>query len=99
MGFRNFRGIFGEFLAKKEKKITGFENIEILDIGGSIRYTLRHSEKFRDIGIREFLDTIFSSLVRRGFILFLLLYLSNNIIYHYELIFVDLRSKLVLIQW
>ena len=35
MGFRNFRGIFGE----KDKKITGFQNIEILDMGGSIRYT------------------------------------------------------------
>ena len=50
MGFLNFRGIFrifGEFLefsAKKDKKITGFENIEILDIGGLIRYTLRYSE-------------------------------------------------------
>ena len=48
MGFRNFRrifGIFGEFLAKKDKKITGFENIEILDMGGLIRYTLRYTEK------------------------------------------------------
>ena len=51
MGFLNFRGIFrifGEFLefsAKKDKKITGFENIEILDMGGSIRYTLRYTEK------------------------------------------------------
>ena len=55
MGFRNFRGnflnfrrifeIFGEFLAKKDKKITGFENIEILDMGCSIRYTLRYTEK------------------------------------------------------
>ena len=44
MGFRNFGGIFGEFSAKKDKKITGFENIEILDIGGLIRYTLRYSE-------------------------------------------------------
>ena len=38
--FRNFWRIFGE----KDKKITGFENIEILNIGGSIRYTLRYSE-------------------------------------------------------
>ena len=30
---------------KKDKKITGFENIEILDMGGSIRYTLRYTEK------------------------------------------------------
>ena len=45
MGFRNFRGIFGEFSAKKDKKITGFENIEILDMGGSIQYTLRYTEK------------------------------------------------------
>ena len=51
MGFLNFRGIFrifGEFLefsAKKDKKITGFENIKILDMGGSIRYTLRYTEK------------------------------------------------------
>ena len=45
MGFQNFRGIFGEFSAKKDKKITGFENIEILDMGGSIRYTLRYTEK------------------------------------------------------
>ena len=48
MGFLNFRGIFGEFLefsAKKDKKIIGFENIEILDMGGSIRYTLRYTEK------------------------------------------------------
>ena len=44
--------IFGEFSEfsenfrrKKNKKITGFENIEILDIGGSIRYTLRYTEK------------------------------------------------------
>ena len=50
MGFRNFLnirrifGILGEFSAKKDKKITGFENIEILDIGGSIRYTLRYTE-------------------------------------------------------
>ena len=40
MGFRNFQGIFGEFSAKKDKKITGFENIEIPDIGGSIRYDI-----------------------------------------------------------
>ena len=40
MGFQNFRGIFGNFLTKIDKKITGFENIEILDMGGSIRYTL-----------------------------------------------------------
>ena len=37
--------IFGEFLEsfprKRTKKITGFENIEIHDMGGSIRYTLR----------------------------------------------------------
>ena len=39
--FLNFRRIFGE----KDKKITGFENIEILDMGGSIRYTLRYTEK------------------------------------------------------
>ena len=45
MGFQNFRGIFGEFLTKKDKKITGIENIEILDMGGSIRYTLRYTEK------------------------------------------------------
>ena len=54
MGFQNFlnfRRIFGEFSefsefsAKKDKKITGFENIEILDMGGSIRYTLRYTEK------------------------------------------------------
>ena len=45
-------GIFGEFSEfsenfrrKKDKKITGFENIEILDMGGSIRYTLRYTEK------------------------------------------------------
>ena len=45
MGFQNFWGIFGEFSTKKDKKITGFENIEILDMGGSIRYTLRYTEK------------------------------------------------------
>ena len=45
MGFRNYRGIFGEFSAKKDKKITGFVNIEILDMGCSIRYTLRYTEK------------------------------------------------------
>ena len=45
MDFQNFRGIFGEFLTKKDKKITGIENIEILDMGGSIRYTLRYTEK------------------------------------------------------
>ena len=48
MGFRNFRGIFcifGEFSVKKDKKIIGFENIEILDMGGSIRYTLRYTKK------------------------------------------------------
>ena len=51
MGFLNFWGIFrifGEFLefsAKKDKKIIGFENIEILDMGGSIRYTLRYTKK------------------------------------------------------
>ena len=51
MGFLSFRGIFrifGEFLefaAKKDKKITGIENIEIIDMGGSIRYTLRYTEK------------------------------------------------------
>ena len=45
-------GIFGEFSEfsenfrrKKKQKITGFENIEILDMGGSIRYTLRYTEK------------------------------------------------------
>ena len=42
--FRIF-GEFTEFSAKKDKKITGFENIEILDMGGSIRYTLRYTEK------------------------------------------------------
>ena len=41
----NFRRIFGEFSAKKDKKITGFENIEILDMGGSIRYTIRYTKK------------------------------------------------------
>ena len=48
MGFLNFRGIFGEFLefsAKKDKKIIGFENIEIFDMGGSIRYTIRYTKK------------------------------------------------------
>ena len=50
MGFRNFQGIFlifrefSEFSAKKDKKSLGFENVEILDIGGSIRYTLRYAE-------------------------------------------------------
>ena len=39
--FLNFRIIFDE----KRQKITGFENIEILDMGGSIRYTLRYAEK------------------------------------------------------
>ena len=49
--FQNFRrifGIFGEFLefsAKKDKKIIGFENIEIFDMGGSIRYTIRYTKK------------------------------------------------------
>ena len=46
--FRRIFRIFGEFLefsAKKDKKITGFENIEILYMGGSIRYTLRYTEK------------------------------------------------------
>ena len=42
--FRIFRE-FSEFSAKKDKKITGFENIEILDMGGSIPYTLRYTEK------------------------------------------------------
>ena len=45
---RNFRRIFGELLefsAKKDKKIIGFENIEILDMGGSIRYTIRYTKK------------------------------------------------------
>ena len=41
----NFQRIFGKFSSKKDKKITGFENIEILDMGGSIRYTLRYTEK------------------------------------------------------
>ena len=40
--FLNFPRIFGE---KRQKKITGFENIEILDMGGSIRYTLRYTKK------------------------------------------------------
>ena len=42
--FQNFRRIFGIF-GEKDKKITGFENIEILDMGGSIRYTLRYTKK------------------------------------------------------
>ena len=47
MGFGIF-GEFSEFLefsAIKDKKITGFEIIEILDIGGLIRYTFRYTEK------------------------------------------------------
>ena len=46
--FRRIFRIFGDFLefsAKKDKKIIGFENIEILDMGGSIRYTLRYTKK------------------------------------------------------
>ena len=46
--FRRIFRIFGEFLefsAKKDKKIIGFENIEILDMGGSIRYTIRYTKK------------------------------------------------------
>ena len=33
-------GEFSEFSTKKDKKITGFENIKILDMGGLMRYTL-----------------------------------------------------------
>ena len=36
---------FSEFSSKKDKKITCFEYIEILDMGGSIRYTLRYTKK------------------------------------------------------
>merc|ERR1712223_1970345 len=46
--FRRIFRIFGDFLefsAKKDKKIIGFENIEILDMGGSIRYTIRYTKK------------------------------------------------------
>ena len=43
--FQNFRRIFGIFGEKKTKKIIGFENIEILDMGGSIRYTIRYTKK------------------------------------------------------
>ena len=55
---------------RKKTKNHNFSVPKILDIGGSIRYTLRYSEKFRDIGIREFLDTIFSGLVPKQFIKF-----------------------------
>ena len=44
-GFSEFSGNFLNFRRKKTKKITGFENIEILDMEGSIRYTLRYTEK------------------------------------------------------
>jgi len=49
--FQNFRRIFRifseflEFSAKKDKKFIGFENIEIHDMGGSIRYTIRYTKK------------------------------------------------------
>ena len=39
----------------------------ILDIGGSILDTLRYCEKFRDLGFRSILDTIFSRLVKTPF--------------------------------
>ena len=42
--FRIF-GEFSEFSAEKDKKITGFENIEIHDMGCSVRY-----ESFSDVG-------------------------------------------------
>ena len=32
-------------MTKKDKYITGFENIEILDMGGAIQYFLRYTEK------------------------------------------------------
>ena len=51
-------------MAKKDKINYNFSVSKILDIGGSIRYTLRYSKKFHDIGIGEFLNTIFSVLVR-----------------------------------
>ena len=46
MGFQNFRE-FSDFSEnfRRKKKITDFENIEILDMGGLIRYTLRYTEK------------------------------------------------------
>ena len=40
MGLRNFLNLS----KKKDKYITDFENIEILNMGGSLRYTLRYSE-------------------------------------------------------
>jgi len=44
-GFSEFSGNFRRIFDEKDKKMTGFENIEILDMGGSIRYTLRYTEK------------------------------------------------------
>ena len=46
--FRNFQrifGFFGEFSAEKDKIKAYRGHIEILDMGGSIRYTLRYTKK------------------------------------------------------
>ena len=44
-GFSEFSEFSENFWRKKDKRITGFENIEILDMGDSIRYTLPYTKK------------------------------------------------------
>ena len=51
-------------LERKAKKTKNHNSVlTILDIGGSILDTRRYSEKFRDLGFRSILDTIFSRLI------------------------------------
>ena len=57
---RNFRRILEEFSTKKDKINHNFSVSTILDIGRSILDTFWHCEKFRDLGFRSILDTIFS---------------------------------------
>ena len=58
---KTFLRNFQIFRRKKDEINHNFSVSKILNIGGSIRHTLRYSEKFRDIGIREFFDTIISA--------------------------------------
>jgi len=49
-------------LFQRKKKKSQFSVSTILNIGRSILDTLRYCEKFRDLGFRSILDTIFSRL-------------------------------------
>ena len=68
MGLPNFQkcvllALKCDFFGEKIQKNHNFSVSTLLDIRGSILDTLRYCEKFRDLGFRLILDTIFSRLV------------------------------------